>query len=108
MSLECLKIHNSVSNNRNVVINQAMLRASPPPGILTRYDSTRGGESNMRHVISSPENCTFKRFITVGFDLDIVGFFSKEFLFLWVLGITQTCPCNKLQYFTAVKIIIFR
>ena len=25
-----------------------------------------------------------------------------------VLAITQTCPCNILQYFTAVKMIIFR
>ena len=24
------------------------------------------------------------------------------------LSITQTCPCNILQYFTAVKMIIFR
>ena len=33
----------------------------------------------------------------------VVGFVT-----VWFCCITQTCPCNILQYFMAVKMIIFR
>ena len=33
---------------------------------------------------------------------------EKSCMFVKVRSITQTCPCNILQYFTAVKMMIFR
>ena len=96
---------------------QAMLNRGRIVGIRHSYGVNRSAAA-MNRSGSVDESCRHRRSI-VGHRID-AGFSSRCAPILpssfnrdeswWTVAktITQTCPCNILQYFTAVKIVIFR
>ena len=69
-----------------------------------------------RPIVSSRTTIIFIYTVQAGSNLNILNeypYMSDVCLFsvfcvFWCLIITKTCPCNTLQFFTAVKKIIFR